>query len=146
MIYDSLVKKIDHANNKTLFKILEKINGKHILNGGLALVLYYKSIYRIHNDIDLYIQESDINYWKNFSKNIDLDFKHYYKNHYAGFYKNKKIIDYTIFETLDLANTETIKFNNLNYNIKNLEITKKDKLERFNDTDKKDLKYYYNIN
>ena len=169
MLYDSIKKDKrftnntnppDSEQNKLIFDLTEEIINfafknklEYRLLGGLALALYFESIYRELADIDLAINQKDIQIWKKWFKDNNFNFKA--NKGFPNMKLHKKISLYKIsnkkihVEMYDISNIYN-QFGNIIKNINNINInlshpkdtaTAKKVLNR--NKDMLDIRYYH---
>lgn len=64
-----------NTNNLKLMEAIGRAGKPFVFFGALSLALYYKKYYRCHNDIDTMILKQDKDWWIEYIRNLDFDFR-----------------------------------------------------------------------
>jgi hypothetical protein len=64
-----------NTNNLKTMEAIGKAGKPFVFYGALSLALHHNTYYRCHNDIDTLILKEDKDWWVDYIKNLDLDFR-----------------------------------------------------------------------
>jgi hypothetical protein len=64
-----------NTNNLKVMEAIGKTSKPFVFYGGICLALHYNTYYRCHNDVDTLILKQDKDWWVDYLRNLDFDFR-----------------------------------------------------------------------
>lgn len=98
--------------NKILIDLVENLSlldKEFVFFGGIALILYFKKIFRCHNDIDIFILRQDTSFWKKHFQDLGYRFFADGIFKFQVYDKNCRLATLVVYENWSIYNIELKK-------------------------------------